>query len=517
MSRLPLPSLALAATLAACGGSVDAPSTSATAATEALMEQARIPGLTVARIENGRVTSVGLHGVANVETGAPVTSETLFEAASLSKPVFATAVLRIVERLEFDLDHPLHTLVSDERMSHDPRFEELTARIVLSHRTGLPNWGGEKLEFGHDPGSRFGYSGEGYVYLQKVISYLTDLTLDEFVRQEVFEPLGMTHSRFSWPEGEELELAAPHDGGGKALDKNEAHEGNAAASLHTTAADYGRFVAAWLSGELLGSEAAAEALMPVAFMEDDENDPAGPEEPWRRIAWALGWGVQLDATKGAASDTDEVVDPLYWHWGDNGPFKAFVAFRPATGDGTVYFANSSNGLAIGPMMVADVVGSMEPTFAWLDYERVDSPGFAERLEGSLAQAEGRMEDAIAAYRAAVEVDPADETSARQVEWLTELLDVAINPVVVPDELLASYAGTYGPRVLTLEEGILHYQREGGRKYTLIPLATNLFAFEGMTVFRIELASDQSGAISKIIGHYINGTTDESLRDASPGN
>jgi CubicO group peptidase (beta-lactamase class C family) len=511
VNRSPLPCLALALLLTACAAG-DAPSPASDAEIEALMEQARIPGLAVARLENGKVESTRLFGVANAETGESVTPETLFEAASLSKPVFATAVLRIVERLEFDLDHPLHSLVSDERMSHDPRFEDLTARIVLSHRTGLPNWGGETLEFSHDPGTRFGYSGEGYVYLQKVISYLTGLTLDEFVRQEVFDPLGMTHSRFSWPEGEELELAMPHDGGGKPQEKQQAHEGNAAASLHTTAEDYGRFVAAWLSGELLGSEAAAEALTPVAFMEGDDDDPPEAEEVWGRIAWALGWGVQLDALKGSEPDTQETVDPLYWHWGDNGAFKAFVAFRPGTGDGIVYFTNSSNGLAIGPTMMASVVGSMEPTFAWLDYERVDSPGFGERLEGSLAEAEGRIEDAIAAYQSAVEVDPDDETSARWVEWLGGLLEATADPVSMSEEVLTSYVGTYGPRVLTLEEGRLHYQRGEGRKHSLIPLADNLFALEGMNFFRVELVHAPSGAVEKIVGHYINGTTDESLRD-----
>ena len=108
---------------------------------EALMQAARIPGLAVAVIEDGDVASVELFGLADAESGEVLSGEMLFEAASLSKPVFATAVLRLAERGEFDLDQPLHELLPNDRISHDPRSEALTARLVLSHRTGLPNWG----------------------------------------------------------------------------------------------------------------------------------------------------------------------------------------------------------------------------------------------------------------------------------------------------------------------------------------------------------------------------------------
>jgi len=366
-------------------------SESASPGYEDLMARARIPGLAVAVIEDGQVARTDLLGVSSAETGEPVTEETLFEAASMSKPVFATAVLRMAERGELDLDQPLHQMLPYERISHDPRSEALTARLVLSHRTGLPNWGPETLEFINDPGGKFGYSGEGYVYLQRALEATTDLTLDELVRREA-------------------------------------------------------------------------------------------------------------------------VDPLYWHWGDNGPFKAFVAFRPATGDGIVYFANAMHGLAIAPALVNPVVGNMDPAFDWCGYERVDAPGFVERLDGAIAEGEGRFEEAIAAYRAALEVDPGNEITERQIAWLGELVEVAESPVEVSEENLERYTGTYGPRVLELEDGALHYQRDGGRRFRLIPLSDTLFAFEGLTLFRLEVALDAAGQPTKLIGHYVQGNTDESPRD-----
>lgn len=504
--------IVLCALLAGCTASVDlgdSEQDSTQASTDpvdyqVLMESARIPGMTVAVIEDGEIVRTDLLGVANAETGEPITAHTLFEAASLSKPVFATAVLRMAERGELDLDQPLLELLPNERISHDPRAEALTPRIVLSHQTGLPNWGPPQLEFEFEPGSGFGYSGEGYVYLQQVITELTGLTLDEFVRREVFEPLGMSRSRFSWPEDEELVLAMPHDEGGGVQQKRPEHEGNAAGSLHTTAEDFARFVVSWMEGELLSLETAAAALVPSVRMRGDERGADHPPEVYERLGWGLGWGLQFDEAEDGGS--------IAWHWGDNGPFKAFVAYRPANGSGVAYFTNSSNGMAIGPAMVADVVGDMDPTFEWCGYERYDAPGFSYRLDGAVAEGQGRYSDAVAAYRGALEARPDDEVTERRIEWLTDILEVEQRPVEVPLDAKRTYAGQYGPRTIAVEDGELTYQREGGAKYRVIALNERMFYLEGLPIFRFEIVTDESGSPIKLVGHYVNGNTDETPRN-----
>ena len=500
--------------VAACAGELEQSPEDRGPGYETLMARARIPGMTVAVIEGGRIVESQLLGVANAETAEALTAATLFEAASLSKPVFATAVLRLAERGELDLDRPLHELLPYERIAHDPRSAALTARIVLSHQTGLPNWGPERLEFEFDPGERFGYSGEGYVYLQRVVEATTGLTLDELARREVFEPLGMTHSRFSWPEGEAPELATPHDQAGRPQPKQQVHEGNAAASLHTTAEDFARFVAAWIDGTVLRPETLAAALAPVVRMRGEERDGDKPREVWERIGWGLGWGLQLPRAEPAAPDDGEpiAVEPIVWHWGDNGPFKAFVAFRPESRSGVVYFANSQNGLAVGRALVAGVVGDMDATFEWAGYERHDAPGFAERLDGFAAETDGAYEKAIEHFRAALAADPSDEQTAQRVEWLQDFLRIEETPVVVPEEILQRYAGSYGPRTLTLEEGTLHYQRQGRPLYRLLALSPTLFAVDGIVDFRLEVVLDEAAAPFKLVGHYLGGGTDESPRD-----
>ncbi len=167
------------------------------------MRKGDIPGLSIAVIRDGKILWEGEFGqknaISNGVTDGPVLRDTLFSAASLSKPVFAYIVLRLVDRGVIDLDKPLYTYgFSYDRIDKDPRSKLITARMVLDHTTGLPNWGGTPLEFLFTPGEKFNYSGEGYVYLQKVVEHVTGKSLEELAQQEVFVPLKMEHSTFRW-------------------------------------------------------------------------------------------------------------------------------------------------------------------------------------------------------------------------------------------------------------------------------------------------------------------------------
>ena len=136
------------------------------------------------------------------------------------------------------------------RLAHDERYKKITARIVLSHGTGLPNWGGEQLTLRFEPGTAYGYSGEGFVFLQKVLERVTGRSLDELARREVFRPLGMTRSSFVWQERFAGDAAYGKDWLWNVAPANRytEAEANAAASLLTTATDYAKFVAAVLTG-----------------------------------------------------------------------------------------------------------------------------------------------------------------------------------------------------------------------------------------------------------------------------
>ncbi|HEY2049936.1 MAG TPA: serine hydrolase domain-containing protein [Caulobacteraceae bacterium] len=200
------------------------------------------------------------YGYADAGARRAATNATVFEAASLGKPVFAYAVLKLADAGRLDIDAPLIGLAP--ALAEAGEFGgTITARHVLSHTTGLPNWRSEARPFQchFPPGKRFSYSGEGYVCLQSAIERLTSEPLDAVARRLVFEPLGMSRSSYDAALSGAA-IAIPHDRDGP-LQKI-ARKPNAASSLHTTAEDYARFLQAVLEGEGLSSAMAREWLRP---------------------------------------------------------------------------------------------------------------------------------------------------------------------------------------------------------------------------------------------------------------
>lgn len=121
-----------------------------------LLNEATIPGLSLALIRGGKTYWTHAFGVRDRNTGLPVTEDTIFEAASLSKPVFVYGVWKLVDQAKLDLDAPLSRYMPQLYVEGDTRIGKITARIVLSHRTGLPNWrGAQRLKIYFTPGQRF--------------------------------------------------------------------------------------------------------------------------------------------------------------------------------------------------------------------------------------------------------------------------------------------------------------------------------------------------------------------------
>jgi len=334
--------------------------------------------------DTGLVWSRGF-GVRNAETGDPVTENSVFEAASLSKPVFAYAVLQLVDQSVLDLDTPISEYFDYRHVVRDERLALITPRMVLSHTPGFPNWRprGGALTIDREPGTEFSYSGEGFVYLQLAVMELTGEPLEELARRLVFEPLEMTGSSYLWQDRFDDVVALPHGADGEVLAKNKPlpGRGNAAASLHTTAPDFARFMTAVMNGTGLRDTTAAAMLTPWI-----EIEPG--------LAWGLGIGLQ-DTGEGRA----------FWHWGDNTGYKAYTITFPASGVGVVWFTNSENGHSILAGMLEATVGGEHPAVAWLDYEAFDSPKRVVRLALERAYEESGVEVAISLYRQLKETQP----------------------------------------------------------------------------------------------------------------
>jgi len=368
-----------------------------------LVADARIAGLSYCLISGNEIAHCSAVGVTDAETGQPVESTTLFQAASLSKPVFAYTVLRLVDRGVIELDKPLLDYIGETqaRKIHlgedfdDPRARSITARMVLSHTSGFPNWrqkGG--LEFIFEPGEKFGYSGEGFGLLQKVVETLSGTSLEELVTTLTFEPLGMVDSTFSPANLDLTNYGWPHDVMGVLTPRPADYESrmlqarsHAAATLLTTAPDYARFMIGLMTGSGLEPETHRELLRPQVDVDDEGT-----------VRWGLGVGLERSA-----------AGYRVWHWGDNEDSKAFFLADPQLGDGLVYFANSFNGLSIVGDVLEVSMGGNHPLLdgALLSsYPAHDSADFrfsmavySEGAEGAVALIR-RLEQGDAADRVA---------------------------------------------------------------------------------------------------------------------
>ena len=203
-----------------------------------LLKDGGIPGLSIAVIRNGQVTEITT-GTRNALTGAPVEPKTIFDAASLSKPLFAYAVLQLVDAGAFLLDTPLASY-APEYVSNDPHAAEITVHNVLNHTTGLPNWRSNDypLKTYFPPGERFSYSGEGFVWLQRAVEAISGESIEAVMQRLVFDPLEMRDSGYVWRPEFDTNYADPHDATLSPGIKVKPAAANMAYSLQTTAADY---------------------------------------------------------------------------------------------------------------------------------------------------------------------------------------------------------------------------------------------------------------------------------------
>jgi len=335
-----------------------------------LMSQVDIPGLAISIIKNSRIVWIKGFGKTSRESDQKVDANTVFEAGSLSKPVFAYGVLKLVDSGRLDLDKPLTDYIPVFHIT-DEKVNKVTARMILSHSSGFPLWWpeGKELKINFTPGKRFSYSSEGFVFLQEVVEQITGERINDFMEKNVFAPLGMSNSSYTWKNEFENNIASGHDIFGIAQEPWKRTRGNAAASLYTTASDYANFMVTILSGDGLKQYTSKEMLKPHSSVNPDcieclNQDSSAVSDS---LYWGLGWGLEKTA-KGLA----------FWHWGDNIIFTSYAIGLPGTNSAVVYFTNSSNGLSIRDEIVRTTVGGNHPAFKWVKYDQHDSPAMTFR-------------------------------------------------------------------------------------------------------------------------------------------
>lgn len=350
-----------------------------------LMRIAGVPGVGIAVVDRGAPAWSGGFGVRNMLTRDPVRDDTLFEAASMTKPVFAYVVMRLADEKRIDLDTPLVAYRRPANLGDDPNLARITARHVLEHSTGLPNWASAPLVTSSAPGSRYSYSGEAFVWLQLVVETIMGAGLGSVMQDKLFGPAGMARSSFGWdeaianslvfghsepPEGEQALPDQPTRALGDRLlpvasrrrkpiaswtfedsvaAMRETDPGtaastrdlpvNSAGGLLTTASDYAKFMALMMDGRDRAAweigEAARQAMLTPRI------DVRG-----RDIARAPGWEIERSPT-----------GPLFQHSGSNyGIFKTLGVGDARSGRAIVIFTNAANGSALAARIVREATG-----------------------------------------------------------------------------------------------------------------------------------------------------------------
>ena len=306
---------------------VAAPSFEDSEKVNAWLKSKGIPALGLGLIRDGKLQEVRVYGELKQGTPAPV--DAVFNVASVTKTVTSAVTLKLATQGQWDIDEPLSHYWTDPDVKNDPRAKTLTTRHVLNHVTGFPNWRWQnksgELAFEADPGTRYGYSGEGFEYLRRALEAKFHQSLEQLAMTQIFQPLGMHDTRYTWDAALYAKrFAIPHDAKGNPLPVTENAESNAADLLKTTVSDYGRFMVSVMN---------SDGISPALF--GQMTSPSVKTKDHRFMG--LGWLVYTDLPGNEIALS---------HGGSDAGVQTIVFYLPASKSGLIVFTNSDNGTAV---------------------------------------------------------------------------------------------------------------------------------------------------------------------------
>lgn len=356
---------------------------------ERLMAAGRVPGLALAVIEDGRVVHLRAYGKRDLEQDLPLTVGTTMYAASLTKTLFAYAVMTLADDGRIDLDRsiadylpePLPQYPKYADLAGDERWRRITPRRLLAHTAGLPNFRfftrqgtydpNGKLAIEFEPGSRYAYSGEGINLLQFVLDNGLGIDTDELIRTRVFDRFGMRGSGMVWREAFAADLAIGYDEAGKPLGHKRRGGVRAAGSMDTTAADYANFLAGLVRCEGLSAKSCAEMKHAQIAIHSVQQFPTLSEETTadnEPIGLAYGLGAAVYASPQGRA----------WFKGGHDDGTRNLAFCLADErDCVLILSNSSNGDGLFKYLVDAALGPTCLPWFWAGYVPYDHPQWRE--------------------------------------------------------------------------------------------------------------------------------------------
>lgn len=305
---------------------------------EQWIKEYHVPALGFAVLREGELREIRMFG--ELKGNSPASFNSIFNVASLTKPVFTLLILKLVSSGDLSLDEPLSDSWIDPDIVDDPRHRKLSPRIVLSHQTGFKNWRylneSGKLKFEADPGTKFGYSGEGFDYLRKAVELKFRITVEKLADSLIFGPLGMKETRFKWDEHiDEARFARWHDSSGKIISQDyKINCSSAADNLLTTLEDYGRFAQHILQGGGLDSNTFGQMVY--------------PHVPTKHgLFMGLGWEMFMDL----GPDKEYALT----HSGSDPGVQTLIVLLPVSKQGLIVFTNGDNGYKLYERLVVELL------------------------------------------------------------------------------------------------------------------------------------------------------------------
>jgi CubicO group peptidase (beta-lactamase class C family) len=419
------------------------------------MKHHRVPGISIAVINNGTIEWARGYGTKASGTDLPVTSDTLFQAASISKPVAATAALKMMQAGKLDLDEDVNKKLVSWKVPENEftRERKVTLRSLLSHGAGLtvsgfPGYGSDTktlptvlqildgtapantkpVRVEEIPGARWSYSGGGITVMQQLITDVSGKPFPALMNETVLRKIGMNNSTFEYPLPKEFreKVAAGHNRKGEMIPgKWHIYPEMAAAGLWTTPTDLARF--------------ALELQQAHAGRSKKLLSPETARQMFTKQTGSWGLGISLAGTGRSAR---------FSHGGSNEGYRCSMIAYVESGQGAIVMTNSANGDAL----VDEVFRSIAREYGWTDF--------------------------LAKEKTAIELD------AKSF-----------------DKYAGKYQlGTAGQFTVLNEAGKLKIQLRGETKYELLPESETHFFVREMPL-EVIFVKDESGRVIEMINIY----------------
>ena len=287
------------------------------------LADAHVTGAEIAVINHGKLVWSAAFGLRRKDPPLPMDKETTTWAASITKGVFATYVMHLVERGEFSLDTPLARQLDKPLNEYeaykqtaadlvkDPDWSLVTPRMLLSHTSGLLNFAtmepDKNLHLHSRPGTQFNYSGEGLNLVQFAIEQKMHKPLDELMQEALFMPLGMTRTGMIYRKEFEGDVADRYDLNEKFRSQTKRFPARAAGSMSTSVEDLASFAMALLDDKIIRGSTRAQMLKPVLYLTSEHEFPLHVDEKKTSkeaeavgLAYGVGWGLLTDTKWGHA-------------------------------------------------------------------------------------------------------------------------------------------------------------------------------------------------------------------------